>query len=332
MMGSGWAFPKLSPPHNRPLYCCLMEALGSFWSRPQCDTLQNLPSIEGDRGMEIDCKDAANACFAEPQCFFRIVQMRPSNAKQVFLHPGARQRVSHNAIAISMLQAERVSEDEWLLDVASPVVAESADDVSFLYNVGADFDCLRAGFKVWNIENKVVLGIRDQRIQHSAGISELVTSLVEASAVPGGKAWMPKNAELQFAISELQRCGFLQGDGDAGWLLTVAGLSATKMQLRAVTPHTVCNCRSGMRLADMTRHELLEKLNEQGFCWQMIPRGKRRNALKGYAPGLTKVCWYSSASLSRQYMMALLTAEDTVFVVNYDTLCRCRCLRMEDNL
>ena len=64
---------------------------------------------------------------------------------------------------------------------------------------------------------------------------------------------------------------------------------------------------------DITSHELILLLAEQGWAWQpWIPRSQRRRGVAiadGFAPGDAKI-WYSTLEPSAHYLQCLLRADE----------------------
>lgn len=190
------------------------------------------------------------------------------------------------------------------------------DPVSFLTNLG-DVSQIEEQFLSWPQQPEQLLyfpsldnGVVDD---FAAGVlTRLVTDMVAHSAFPLcdlERGYAPR-PEHTVAANTLVAAGFVEkiAVGDGLLRFSQAGMRHMRQAWLLDAPTRVCGVREGIPLEDATVYELICHLRRAGWAWQRWTGAK--TLPRGYFLGAPKVWFTSGASPPRQYLEALLRAEE----------------------
>lgn len=153
-------------------------------------------------------------------------------------------------------------------------------------------------------------------------VSRVITKMMLVGARPSACGAVLPPADLEIA-AHLAASGFLQRDSDHAdrWLLTAQCMSNMQAWTNVKRSRRIFAVRDDMPNETLTRYELVNILQQQGWEWRLwLPKSKRRKRgapiPAGYIKGQPKV-WFSSVSSlqPKAYFLVLLAAEACGFVL-----------------
>ena len=149
----------------------------------------------------------------------------------------------------------------------------------------------------------------------SSSVIELVTSLLEAKAIPD-EPYKAVPDGLAGVCSQLNNSGFVQlvpnrAEGGLWGRLTELAMRSVQAVCFLDKPRPVCRIRNAAAaLTEYTIMELALALEEQGWRWEALPRNVARRKQLAHTADSQRV-WYSlSHAVNKLYMLCLLQADE----------------------
>ena len=280
----------------------------------------SLMTFQSDFDEDIDISDPN----IEPSRFFRVLHMTPARWKTVHVPAVLGGRVAEKGFLLTPCKALRSGEEKLYImpDVgAEPVFLNWSDHSLHL---------LRHTARAWQPAEcpQALLLLKDHfgRSNDSVeGLSQLLHFLISHRAIQGMGAHLhisvgPDDPRLP-GLHDLENMGLSQGEhGQVFLSLTVKAVEDLQVGLTVCHPENICDIRPGIEIRDMSSMELQWRLRDLGWTWQPLPRQKaKRQRLSPYTLDGPLV-WFSGATVSAEYLRALLSLPDLHAQHGIDTI------------
>ena len=178
----------------------------------------------------------------------------------------------------------------------------------------------------WQSESTLAYGIWNPptslNLKLPAGSAKVLPALLEgvlAEHTPLGFELDGRRSEAESwkqCLAAMENAGLVKKTHEdkrfSQWCLQEEGARVIKAGYRVKCPQQALQIRSGAELTDRSPWELISLLDKDGWTHMVKARGKHDAT---YVPGSTPKVWYSSPgsqSLSRWYLIALLSGEHNV--------------------
>lgn len=258
--------------------------------------------------------------------FFKPVMMTPSMKKFLHVAPEAGRRLRREHIAVSIHGIALQSRDGTVMIASTPVGEHSKlDPVSLLGDLG-DAAVLEERFLAWPQAKEQSFFFARSALPETVDdetfelVQRVVTDMVGHSAFETSRAYSPPEAQRGL-MDLLSGVGLVQSVGDATYCLTQIGLRSLQQAWTLCVPQRVCERRPELAIEDCTCYELICRLSDAGWRWQLW---KGRRWCVGYVPGDAKIWFTTGNSPPRAYLQVLLRAEETTRVSAGMVRCVCR--------
>eukprot|EP00971_Amphidinium_carterae_P341653 6480569-Amphidinium_carterae.2 len=247
-------------------------------------------------------------------CFFNLVHVAPSHLHTVRVAAGAGNSLQPDDVAVLFHEAHgsvvSTRPSGQIID-PSPVALLSgfnsieADDESRAVEPLPLYLWQRMSELVWVIPG----------CEHCASVC---TEMVASGSFPSCAEWYLFVAARDDAVTCLERAGHIEEQDVVGrWCFTSTGVASLQSLWKVHSPKLFFQPRVNVDEMTCTSFELLFKLREQGWTWDLWvhpKQHKRAFQMRGlplvYCPGQPKVYYSTGKGLLRQYLLLLLHAED----------------------
>ena len=262
-------------------------------------------------------------------CAFRVVKADTSHQKQLNVQAGAGRKMSGEHIAVTVHLFEgSVGSDTAFIEARPSQALEELVDLALVRFT--DSESVRDDLLCWKRQG--LFYRMPDRAKETYGrfnmASEIATQMVERSAyrfadiaVRRDRGFRPCSAAEQAILNVWLECEYVYCDDEgepSSWFLTEAGLARLVPWWIIGKPRKIFEPRN-VPVKEKTKYEIMLHLQASGWVWaQWKPPSQRRKGdvfPDGYSVGDAKI-WFSSATVSRNYLLALALAED--LLAQYD--------------
>ena len=275
---------------------------------------------------DVDVREAneeeAMEAFEPPpaeRLYFKIVHANPSKKRRVQVMPGAgpSDPLQSRDIAITICEPISKQADGTVVvsSRASKISVASLVSTCLLRDLSRNFEATRCSLIRHEMQKHLSFTFPGYT---SPGYGELVSDMVAATAYAGSDrdfVVADGAADRLRLLGHLQRAGFVAArpslPGSTAWQFTRDGRASLCSGVAIGTSSLLCDVSSDRAHHQMTRYELLQEMEVEGWQWQRMV-AKRQKQLPPHRVGDEKVFLTSSvfAKTSRWYLVALLNTEE----------------------
>ena len=240
---------------------------------------------------------------------FRVLHAYPHRLKQPPVPVAAGRAYSLSQLAVVV--------HDILSDADQPVVAATSARPMLLDGLTAcPLPILRDDVHVWSVDSGIQYSLPCTGDLDPKRVREIVTHMVRLGALPGSKTYYAAPEDIAPIMDALTQRGSVRRDAEDGhdvapsFQLTAVGVAALRHVVALTNPVSICSIRPGLPVEDYSKMELILKLEDEGWTWAKLPKRIPNRLALTYTPGQERVWYSASATVVKEYLQALVQADD----------------------